>query len=200
MSPTIRAYVLDPAERAASTFVQQFAVILLATGSAGLIHYQQWGAAADTAGFAALISIGTSLLTFPVPKLNAGADLVLRVLKTGGQSFVGVLVAAQVTSVVHANWKDALATAVPVALTALLKGLASLAAPWSEGASLLPTGSTDTGAADDDDWTAADTPPAGPVDPPAVDGNTAPTSTPAVNQPPPAAPTPPPAPPSAPAG
>lgn len=136
----LHAYLLDPLERAGSTFVQQFVVVLLATGSAGLVAGQQWAAAADVAGFAAIVSLLTSALSFGVPRLSAAADLGLRVAKTGLQSFLGVLAGDQLTgSVVHADWKAALAVAIPVMLTAALKGLAALAAPWSDGASLLPS-------------------------------------------------------------
>jgi Putative lactococcus lactis phage r1t holin len=134
-----RRYLLDPAERATSTFVQQFSVILLASGSAGVSEAVQWSKAADVAGFAAVVSLLTSLLTFRIPPQGSGPDLLLRVLKTGLQSFLGVLAADQLSpGIVHADWGDALAAAVPVMLLALLKGTAALAAPWSEGASLLP--------------------------------------------------------------
>lgn len=141
-SPLVRSYLLDPLERACATFTQQLVVLLVATGSAGLLdHHQAWALAADTAAFAAAISLLTSLLTFGVPKLNPDLDLVLRVLKTGLQSFLGVLTAAAMPhSFVHADWRDALTTAVPVAAAALLKGLAASSLPWSDGASLLPTG------------------------------------------------------------
>jgi uncharacterized membrane protein AbrB (regulator of aidB expression) len=141
VSPVLQSYVLDSLERAGSTFVQQFVVLLLATGSAGLISHQDWATAADAALFAAILSLITSVLTFTVPALPPALDLSWRVVKTFGQSFFGVLAGDQFThSVIHADWKAALAVAVPVAMTALLKGLAAFAAPWSVGASLLPTG------------------------------------------------------------
>lgn len=137
-------YVLDPLERAASTFVQQFGVlvipllVIMTNGKLGFTA-AQLEAAADMAGFAAIISIITSVITFPIPKLSAAADLVLRVIKTYLQSFLATITtAAWVPSVLHADWKVALVAAIPVAGVALLKGLAALAAPWSEGASLLP--------------------------------------------------------------
>lgn len=135
----LRSYLLDPLERAASTFVQTLTVLLLATGSAGLVGYQAWGKAADVAAFAAIVSVVTSVLTFPVPKLPQAIDLLLRVVKTGVQAFAGVLASDQFThSVVQADWHSALATTVPVMLAALLKGLSALALPWTDGASLLP--------------------------------------------------------------
>lgn len=139
MMSALRSYLVDPLERAASTFVQTLTVLLLATGSAGLVGYQDWSKAADVAAFAAVVSVGISILTFPVPKLPQAIDLLLRVLKTGVQAFAGVLASDQFThSVVHADWHAALATTVPVMLVALLKGLSALALPWTDGASLLP--------------------------------------------------------------
>lgn len=136
------SYVLDPLERAGSTFVQQLVVILLASGSAGAAGVQHWALAADTAGFAAALSLVMSVATFSVPKLAPGLDLALRVLKTFAQSFGGVLIASQATSFVHAGWKAALAAAIPTALLALLKGLAALPIVQTDGASLLPASQT----------------------------------------------------------
>lgn len=155
MSPTLQAYVLDPLERAGRTFVQQFAVILLAVPAASLLITQNWVFAADSAGFAAAVSALTSILTFKVPVLGVWPDLVLRGLKTGLQSFVGTISAGQIVTISGADWKGALATAVPVALTALLTGLAAMGVPTTYGASLLPVG---TGVAvDADDPDAIDT-------------------------------------------
>lgn len=131
-------YVLDPVERAGSTFVQTFVILLIGTGSVAVIGFQEWGHAANYAGFAALISIGTSVLTFSFPEFNPLADLVFRTIKTGFQSFMGVLIGGAVLSVTGADWKQALAVAIPVAVTALLKGLAALAVPQLRGASLIP--------------------------------------------------------------
>lgn len=134
------AYVVDPLERAGRTFAQQFTVLLLASGSAGLMVSQNWLVAVDSAGFAAVISVLTSVLTFKVPVLPDWADLGLRVAKTFLQSFVGTVTAANVLSVSHADWKGALGIAIPVAMTALLTGIAALAVPGTNGASLLPAG------------------------------------------------------------
>lgn len=135
----VRTYVLDPLERAGSTFVQQFVVILSVSSGVALLASQNWVVAADTAGFAAILSLLTSVLTFGIPKLPPVFDLLLRVLKTFGQSLFGSLTASVVApSVVHAPWLGALAVAVPVALAALLKGIAALALPQTQGASLLP--------------------------------------------------------------
>lgn len=140
VSAGVASYVLDPLERASRTFVQQFVVILLATGSAGLLVHQNWLIAADSAAFAAVVSILTSVGTFWVTAQTPSVDLVLRVAKTFLQSFLGTLVAQNVLSVEHADWKGAVAVAIPVALTALLTGLAAMGVPGTIGASLVPAG------------------------------------------------------------
>jgi hypothetical protein len=117
MPNTVVTYVLDPAERAGRTFVQQFVVVLLAAGSTGLLGHQNWLLAVDSAGFAAVTSLLTSVLLFKLPN-----NLVVRAAKTFLQSFAGTLVAANVLSVAHADWKGALAVAVPTALAALVSG------------------------------------------------------------------------------
>lgn len=142
MSPAFVSYVLDPAERAARTFVQQFTMLLLAAPAAGLVLQQNWLLAADSALFAAVVSLITSILTFKVPPQRADVDLALRVIKTGLQSFVGTLVAGHVLSISGADWKGALGVAFPVALTAFLTGLAALGVANTAGASLLPAGVT----------------------------------------------------------
>lgn len=135
----VHRYLLDPLERAAATFVQLFVVVLLASGAAAATDVQLWAKAADIAGFAAFFSLATSLATLTMAPLSIGADLAWRVVKTGLQAFLGVLVADQLSpGLVHANWSAALAVAVPATFFCLLKGLAALAAPWSAGASLLP--------------------------------------------------------------
>lgn len=154
MSPFFMNYVLDPLERAARTFVQQFVVILLATGTAGLLVHQNWLIGLDSAGFAAIVSLLTSALTFKVPALSANLDLLLRVVKTFLQSFVGTLAASQALDISHADWKGALALAIPVAMTSLLTGLAALGVSGTNGASLLPAGVV--AAVDDGDAPAED--------------------------------------------
>jgi hypothetical protein len=136
-------YVVDPLERAGRTFAQQFTVLLLAAGSAGLLVSQNWLVALDSALFAAVVSVLTSVLTFKVPQLSVRYDLLLRVAKTFLQSFLGTLTASHVLSVSGADWKGALAVAVPVAVTAFLTGIAALGVPTTDGASLLPKTLTD---------------------------------------------------------
>lgn len=143
VKPTpLHAYLIDPLERAGSTFVQQFVVMLLPFLVAGTVTIPgpTWLSVLDSSAGAAVVSLAMSILSFKVPKLSVGLDLVLRVVRTFLQSFFGVLIVSGVLpSVVHAPWQNAFATAFPVAFAALLKGLAALAAPWSEGASLIPS-------------------------------------------------------------
>lgn len=139
MSPAVRRYVADPLERAGSTFVQQITVILLASGAAagGLASTSTLTRAVDIAALAAVASLLTSVLTFPLPKLAPYPDLGVRVLKTALQSFAAVLIADQTIGVVHADWRGAVATAVATAVAAAVKGLAALSLPFTVGASLL---------------------------------------------------------------
>lgn len=138
MNPILRKYLLDPFERAASTFVQQLVIVLLTATGASLLVTQNWAVALDSAGFAALLSLATSLLTFWVSVKPPAVDLALRLLKTFVQSVLGTLLANNVQSVVHADWKGALSLALPVTLAALLKGIAAFSLPGTIGASLLP--------------------------------------------------------------
>lgn len=139
MSPILLSYVVDPLERAGRTFAQQFVFVLLG-GTGGLLITQNWLVAVNSAGFAALLSILMSVLTFKVPPLPAGADLTLRVVKTFIQSFVGTVTAASVLDLSHVDWKGSLAIAFPVAFSALVTGLAALGIANTRGASLIPAG------------------------------------------------------------
>lgn len=122
-SVVVTKYVLDPLERAGSTFVQQFAVVLLATGSGGLLVHQNWQIAAFTALFAAAISLIMWGAQLPFGNLPGKLDLAARVAKTFLASFGGTLVASGATDVVHANWQAAAAIGLAAALAALVKGL-----------------------------------------------------------------------------
>lgn len=135
MSPNIALYVLDPLERAGRTFLQQFFVVLGTAGAAGLLAHQSWLVALDSAGFAAILSILMSVLTFKIPPLPVAGDIAARVVRTFIQSFVGTLGAAHVLSVSQANWSGALAVASTVAITALMTSL--VASKGSNGASFL---------------------------------------------------------------
>ena len=148
----LRAYVIDPLERALWTFVQHFGVAMLAAGGgATLITHQPWEFAVDTAGFAAVASLITSVLTFKVPKLSPVADLAVRVFKTGLQSFSGTVAASHMLSISGTDWRGALGLSVPVMLTALLKGLAALGIPTTDGASTLPDENLDLEPDDEDE-------------------------------------------------
>lgn len=132
-------YAVDPLERAARTFLQQLSVILLAGGVANVLSHPHWALALDSAGFAALVSLATSLATIALPELTPPVDLLLRVVKTFIQSLCGTLLASTVTSVIHFDWTAAVAVAIPVSLTALLTGLAALGVRGTvPGASLIP--------------------------------------------------------------
>jgi hypothetical protein len=130
---------LNLAERAGTTFAEQFITVMLGTGAVSLVASPHWTVAGDRAGFAALVSIGTSLLTFGVPKLPAGIDAILRVLKTGLQVFLGDLIASSATpSLVHADWRHALAAGVVVMGPAALKVIGALGISTTDGAALIP--------------------------------------------------------------
>lgn len=138
VSPKVAAYVVDPLERAARTFGQQFIVFLTASGSAtGLLANQHWLTAVEVSGIAAALSILTSVLTFWVPAQSPYVDLDLRVIKTFMQSVAATMLLSMTTNV-DASLKGAIAVAIPVAGTALLLGLAAIGVPGTAGASLLP--------------------------------------------------------------
>lgn len=133
----VKVLLLGLVEKAGTTFSYTFAVVLMATGSAGVVTHQAWFKAADTAGFAALLAVGTTLVTLNVD-LRGGADVVFRVVKTFAQSFFGVLVADATSSLIHAGWKGALAVAVPATLFSALKALIAWSSPHLQGSSLIP--------------------------------------------------------------
>lgn len=134
----VAAYVVDPLERAARTFGQQFIIFLMLSSSAtGPLGSQHWLTAVEVSGLAAAVSIVTSVLTFWVPTQTPYADLVLRVVKTFAQSVAASLLLG-VTTNVHVDLKGAIALALPVASSALLLGLSALGISGTAGASLLP--------------------------------------------------------------
>lgn len=131
----IKHFLLDAAERAASTFVQTLVVVLFAAG-VSVMGNPNWSVALLAGAIAAAVSVLTSLASLPLPALPAWPDLALRVVKTFLQSFVGALA---VSSYIHVNWAGALATALPVALLALVKGVTAMSVPGTvPGASLAP--------------------------------------------------------------
>lgn len=136
-------YLLSPAEKAASTFAEQFSIyvlpLLVIVNGKLAISGSQLLAVTDMAGFAALISVITSAATFALVIHNPWVDLVWRVGKTYLQSFLGVLATtALVPSLLHTNWPIALIGAIPVAGTALIKGIVAIMAPWSVMAGFVP--------------------------------------------------------------
>jgi hypothetical protein len=133
----VKPFLLDAAERAAATFIEVAVVMLFATGGDLLVH-PTWLLAVYGGGVAALVSVLTSLLSIPVPTLSPWLDLGFRVVKTFIQAFVAALVVGA-TDYVNVDWQGALAAAFPVALLALLKGLAAMNVPRTgDGPSLLP--------------------------------------------------------------
>lgn len=130
--------ILNLAERAGSTFAEQFFMVLLATGAISSASGHDFAVSADRAGFAAVMSIATSLLTYGWTKQSVVVDNILRILKTGLQVFVGDIVASHITSLIHTDWKTALAAAIAVMGPAALKVLAATALPSLDGGALIP--------------------------------------------------------------
>lgn len=134
-------FLADPLERAGSSFAQQFATMLLAAGAGGILASQEWALAADSAGFAAVMSLALSYgsVLARIRPLAAGWDLVIRLVRTFASSVVGTLTAkAAVHTLTGANWQAAVAVAVPVTLAALLKGVPALGVEQTFGASFIP--------------------------------------------------------------
>lgn len=132
---TFKTFIVDAVERAASTFVQTLVVVLFAAG-VSVIGNPEWLVALLAGAIAAAVSVLTSLASLPLPTLPPWPDLALRIAKTFLQSFVGALA---VSDYIHVNWAGALATALPVALLALVKGVAAMGVPGTApGASLTP--------------------------------------------------------------
>lgn len=133
----MKPFLLDAAERAAATFIEVTVVMLFATGTDVLIN-PPWLLAVYGGGVAAAVSVLTSLASIPVPTLSPWLDLGFRVVKTFIQAFVAALVVGG-TDYTNVDWQGALAAALPVALLALLKGLAAMNIPHTgESPSLLP--------------------------------------------------------------
>lgn len=131
---TLRSFLTDTGERAASTFIQTLVVVLFAAG-VSVIGNPDWGVAAIAGLIAAAVSVLTSMASVPLPTLSPWPELGLRVVKTFVQSFVGALVVA---NYINVNWAGALATALPVALLAAAKGLIAMSVPGTvPGPSLL---------------------------------------------------------------
>jgi hypothetical protein len=130
----VKQFALDTVERAVATFVEVLVVMLFAADGSILVD-PQWSTSLAAAGIAAAVTVLTSLASIPVPPLPPLLDLAFRVVKTFIQAFVGALVATGPA----VDWKGALTTALPVALLALLKGLAAMNVPrTADGPSLLP--------------------------------------------------------------
>lgn len=129
------------AERVVLAFVWQFFAVMVAGGVADLYHGQTWLKAVDTGGWAALLAVGTSLVTVLTPlaaHLTGVADAIVRATLQFVQSFFGSVVAGAVSpSILHVNWFGALAVGLVAAAPAFLKALAALGLPTTLGASLV---------------------------------------------------------------
>lgn len=122
---SLMTYVVDPLDRAARTFLQQFVAILTLGGSGALLAHQSWAPALDSAAFAAAVTVITTYATLKLTINNPLLDHLVRVGKTFLQSMGGTLAASQVFSLTHADWKGAIAVAIPVAISAFATGKAS---------------------------------------------------------------------------
>ncbi len=135
----MNAKLLLIGEKVAWTFAYQFVAVLFTVGTANLYAKQQWLAAADSAGYAALVALVTSIVTITASlKLAARFDALWRIVLTFGQSFAGSLLAGATTSFIHVPWLGALGVAVAATVPCVLKVLASLANPSTIGASVVP--------------------------------------------------------------
>jgi hypothetical protein len=143
-NPAFLKYVLDPAERAGKTFVEQFVVVLAIGGATLALQVQQhWFLAFDSALWAGLVTLVTTyvgILTGLSNRIPPYADLGRRVLLTFIQSVAGTMIAAGTSSAFHASWSGAIATAIPVTILAGVLAVAAMANPLMIGAGLLPVG------------------------------------------------------------
>lgn len=120
--------VRDIAERVIWTFAQNAVVILLATGSAGLLDHQAWKKAALVGAWAALFALVTSVIAAMADWHPTGQLAVIdRAVRTGLQSFLAVVVAGEFTSFADTGASAALATAAATGFLAALKSLVGLA-------------------------------------------------------------------------
>lgn len=140
-------YIEDPAERMISTFIQQFVMLMLPSlvvVGHTIAPLQVWATAADSAGFAAVMALLTTLVGLVVPSfrnktLTVLGDAVWRLGATFLQSVIGTMAASKFTpSLVHAPWLGAVGVAIPVTAAAALKIIASLNLPWTHLGSLAP--------------------------------------------------------------
>lgn len=124
-------------EKVAWTFGQQFIIVFLAGGTVSIYASARWLAAADTAAAAAVVCLITSGVTLALGLHTTGwADVARRGVLTFIQSVGGSLFVHEVApSVIHADWKGALAVAVPVTLLAIGKAVLALRNPGTIAAS-----------------------------------------------------------------
>lgn len=131
---TARQKVVDIAERVVWSFAQPVVVILLATGSAGLLVHQAWLKAAEVGGWAAAASLVVAVLAVLANWHPTGTlALVDRAARTFLATFVGVVTAGEFHSFADTGVGAALATAAVTAFLAALKSLIGSAMPGTIG-------------------------------------------------------------------
>jgi len=122
------------AERVGWTFAQNFVVILLATGSAGLYDHETWMRALLVAAWASLFALITTTVTVMADFHPVGQVAVLyRAAITALQTFIAALPTSGLSSFADAGALAALATALSTAFLAALKSLVGLANPNTIG-------------------------------------------------------------------
>lgn len=122
------------AERVSWTFAQNFVIILVASGSAGLYDHQQWGKALMVALWASLFALLTTVFALYGHYHPVGQVAVLyRAGVTILQTFLASMATSTFTSFSDAGALSALAAAFSVALIAGLKSLVGLTNPNTLG-------------------------------------------------------------------
>lgn len=119
-----RQFWLNLLERAAKTGVQVAAALLLAGAPLDLIS-APWVRAVSAGGMAALLSAVTSLLMANVVVQSPILDLIVRAVKTAGQTFLTAAVAGGF-GLLDMPWRVSLLAALTAAVGSVLTSWASL--------------------------------------------------------------------------
>lgn len=124
----------DLAERVGWTFFQNFVLVLVLLGQAGLHHHQAWVKAAATGGWASLFALATAGLALLVGWHPGGYAAVFdRAARTFLQTFLAVMALSSFSSFTDAGAADAIAAACATAFFAAIKSVAGLANPNTVG-------------------------------------------------------------------
>ena len=125
---SLKAWLIDAAERAGKTVVQTFASILLTLGA---VHsWTPFWHALDVALLAGVVSLLTSVLSIPISTtLNPVAQTALRALLTFVQSALAFVAANTFLDLTSVPWLQVLQVALIATVTSLLTSLAS----WQVG-------------------------------------------------------------------